>query len=479
MARLLGFTKTKGTAEGQEKLLRLYESKFLAQTETGEFNNIGEIDSYISFLETLGQTTEVQTKIADMQGKKLKFEQKRSDLLNERGIFDVVLKESLTFDIQDGFENPIDMIGSMAASYQLASNQFDDDVYGKIANQYGTVGAIPQDVLDYQRELGDREKFFTDLFHSYQQQDEEGLFGNFDPNAFEVLVDVNQANGKVIGIDIVPSGSVDRNTWMRTDTPLRVLKDRDGQRLPTSIMRVDAGRDDDGKQIWSGVVGGIEYQGLEEDGILKARDTNVGVLGASFFGLLGSDNQAAKDAVEFGMDFSEDNYVFDKGSIPNNRLLRMGDRLFYATEEGSFLEMAGNDYKERKQMSESYLKKIGQNPNQNISFIDRFLLADESGASRVTDIVDENYFKPSSLGGDNTLTPQGGKSYYSFPISKEEEPRSSFFSDAARTKEGEPRVNRPSPPKESTESSGGALSVPDIIEKGKSFFRNLNPKDTI
>ena len=97
MARLQGFARSAGA--NTAGLLDLYEKRFLNMTPAGKFNTTEEVDSFITVLESLPQDTRVQTRLAKMRNLRLQLEGKRTDLISERGVFDMALKEELNFKI--------------------------------------------------------------------------------------------------------------------------------------------------------------------------------------------------------------------------------------------------------------------------------------------------------------------------------------------------------------------------------------------
>ncbi len=486
MARLLGFQKTK--TESASKVVSLLEKTYLNRTKYGEFNTVDEVDGFIKTLQGLPQTTEVQEKIADMQNKKLQLGAKLNDILSEKNVFDTDLQEALGGAAKNNFTNLKSLIGSYAAIYGDAADRYDQEILAKVGERYGTASNIPQETLDYRKKLADKAKLYSSMFNAYNVQDpNSGEIGMLNPDNFAVVVDTNPTNGAIQHLDIVPSGEVDKN-YMRTEVGVNVIPNIPNKKLPVYLRTNDVGVTSDGKTIRGAQLGNITYQGATEStkdegisaGVLAPHKENVG-----FFSKLNIFNDTPQEKLnksidqikDRGVDFNSGAYQFDSNQVPNEAVLRMGNRVFYSTgKNDEILEITGKTSQEKQDNLNSYLKNVGKDPNKMLPyFITKDYLTAPDGSSRVKDKVDANFFNPvapsSSPTSFNTVSPQTPVAASNMPADL------GFFAQRAapKTANSTPEtiaVNRQKKPGEPTESSSGKISIGDVIEKGKSFFRN-------
>ena len=133
MALLKGFEKTKQDGENTSKVLNLLEKSYLSKTTTGEFNTVEDIQGLIDTYKKLPQDNiDVQTKIADLEGKKLQFNSKLTDILSQKTVFDSQLQEGLDNAAKNNFKNMKSLIGSYASIYADADERYDSEVMSKI-----------------------------------------------------------------------------------------------------------------------------------------------------------------------------------------------------------------------------------------------------------------------------------------------------------------------------------------------------------
>src|SRR3990167_4406393 len=477
MARLLGFQKT--AAGDSAKVISLIEKSYLNQTTGGEFNTSEDVQGLIDIFSKLPQSTEVQLKVADLTNKKLQIEGKLNDILSQKNVFEMDLQKGLDNAAKNSLKNMRSLIGAYASIYGDAADRYDNEVLSDIAKRYGTTGTIPDETLKYRDTLNEKAKFYAELFNSYNTVDEKtGELGALDTSGIAVQIDTNPKNGSVNRIEIVPSGQVDPKTYMRTDVGLNVMDDLPNKKLPVYLRTNDVGVTADGKAIRGSNLGGITYEeqisqtdggGSRSAGFLTPKKESVGFFSKiNFFSDTQEElkNNSINSIKANGLRFSSSAYNYDSQDIPNDNILKMGNRLFYSTsKDNQILEIAGKDSGEKIDNLNKYLTSIGKDPNKmSPYFITRDYLTAPDGSSRVQGNVDANYFSPQSSPSQPTSF-DTSSSPPTIPTDEGTPPATSFFGDALRVN----RQNKPDTP--SLESGSGMFSS-NLIEQGKSFFRN-------
>jgi len=483
MAKLIGFRKTKSEATN---ILDVVEKSYLNRTQYGEFNTVEEVDGLVNVLKGLPQTLDVQERIAGLENKKLQISAKLGDLLMEKGVFDTDLNEALTNATKNNLSNPKQIIGSYAAIYGDAAERYETEVFSKIFKRYGTANTIPQEVLDYRKQLNDKAKLYGSVFNSYNFIDPDtNEIGMLNPEGFGIVVDTNPATGRISRMELVPSGEIKRDAYMRTDTPLQMIPGAPAKKIPTWIRTFDGGMSDFGKPIRSAVLGefiysGVDTAGKKDDlgglvlGQLKIQKEEEGILRRlgripvpKWFGweerMFGREPELTVDTMRNdGVNLK--NFQFDSTDVPDGSVLQMGGRLFYSTDKkDEVFEIGGKD---KNETLRRYLQSVGKDPNSaNVPyFVDRNYFAAPDGSSRIKGTIDDKFFNPPAP----SIPPAIESPRAPVEISPEpvvEEP-AGFFAQ---------RTNRLNVPEESRETIGGLPSASDIVEKGKSFFRKFVP----
>lgn len=490
MARLIGFRQAKqATATSEKNIVDLVVKSYLNRTQYGEFNTVEEVDGAINALKGLPQTINVQERIADLENTKLKIRAKLNDLLMEKDKFDSDLNEALTEATRANLQNPKQMIGSYAVILGDAYERYENDIYSNVFKRYGTIDKVPAEVIDYRKKLEEKTKLYASVFNAYNFIDPDtNEVGLLDPNAFAIVLDTNPAGGKVIRMELMPSGEVNRDIYMRTDTPLQIMEGLPSKKLPTYLRTFDGGMSEFNKPVRSAVMGGFVYSGVDsaakkdDIGTLGIGELKVQKEGEGFFKGLGralvpkwfgwEENVFGRAQGDVVQNLRDDgillkNFQFDSADIPNGAVLRMGSHIFYYTDQNNeVLEISGKNENEKLKNLDNYLKGIGKDPKiAGMPYIvDKSFLSAPDGSSRVKGTIDENYFTPPSP----STPPIVGASTVAPIAPPQKIPQDTFFSgrqQSFETKTSTPVVMQPK------ESSGGFSSVPDIIEKGKSFFR--------
>lgn len=495
MSQLLGFHRTK-TADAEkdiaDKYITLAEQSYLNKTKYGEFNTSEEIQGLIDTLSAMpGASTSVnlQTKIAELQNKKLQFDAKKNDILNQKDVFDTELKSSLQYAAKFNYSDIKKLAGSYAAIYSEAAEDFDKDVMAKVGERYGTDSTIPAANLSYRKELQEKAKFYAGIFNAYNMKGADGKIGALNPEAYAVQIDTNPTNGSIVGIDIVPSDSVDEGKYMRTDIGLNVVNDENGNKLPMYLRTFDAGKTSDGKSIRGGMLGGVTFQALDSKSDDKSAETmGIGTLKAikakpSFwdkmnFISVSKDEQQKSDVeslVKNGLSLSGGGYKYDQNDMPTGTILEMGRRKFYQTDNGELWEADGQDENSKNANLNKYIQGLGKDPSkiQTYKVTSDYLVDDEQN-SKVKGKINDETFSPAPVGmSQSTL----GRPQQQISVMEPEKPElSSFFTAKAKQQTTQStsymsknRQNKPNT--SSAESSTGKSSINDIIDKGKSFFR--------
>lgn len=490
MARLIGFRQAK-TATNEKNIVDLVVKSYLNRTQYGEFNTTEEVDGAINALKTLPQTLDVQERIADLENTKLKIGAKLNDLLMEKNVFESDLNEALTEATRANLQNPKQMIGSYAAILGDAFERYESDIYNNVFKRYGTIDKVPAEVIDYRKQLQDKTKLYTSVFNAYNFVDPDtNEVGLLNPDAFAVQVDTNPATGKITRMELVPSGEVNREIYMRSDTPLQMIEGMPSKKLPIYLRTFDGGMSEFNKPVRSAVLGGFVYSGVDtagkkdDVGTLGIGELKVQKEGEGFFKGLGraltpkwfgwEENVFGRAQKDVADNLRNDgvllkNFQFDSADIPNGAVLRMGSRIFYSTDQNNeVLEISGKTEDAKLKNLERYLQGVGKDPKiaGMPYFVDRSFLSAPDGSSRVKGKIDENYFAPPS---PSTPPVVGASTVAPLPPPQEEAPQESFFSGRPGF---ETKTSTPATLVTPKESLGGVPSIPDIIEKGKSFFRS-------
>lgn len=518
MALLGGFRAAKPQQEGRQatetQVANLVTEAYLNRTKYGEFNTVEEIDGAIAELAKLPQSVVVMEKIAELQNKKLQIGAKLNDLLNDKNLFDTDLQEQLTFAARNNFDAPLGLVGAYAAIYGDAAQRFEDDIATTISERYGTADKIPQEVLDYRKELEEKANTYGSLFNSYQFQDPDtGELGIHNGDAFAFKIDTNPATGNITRVEIVPAGnSTALEGYMRTDTPLNLVDGAPSKKVPVYLKTFDAGTSETGVQLRGARLGAFTYMGSATkpskadqeslDGIgfqsLKVQNTDkqglferVGrAVVPKWFGwedsLFGPEQQDVIDVVrQDGINFK--NFQFDSNDIPDGVVLRMGNRLFYSTDaDNELLEVKGANENERRANLQKYLQGNGKDTRMMDVpyFITRQSLQSPDGSSRIKGSIDANTFQP-QLPTSPQASALGPRPAASTTAPSSVLQPNGFFANQLATGNQTTtpatlpnRTNRPNIPEQSVESREGVGNFfSDVIEKGKSFFRKINPFD--
>ena len=477
MAKLLGFQKTSSGAD-IAKTIQLIEKSYLNRTTGGEFNNTEEVQGLIDVFSKLPKSQEVEIKLADLKNKQLQIQGKLTDILSQKNVFEMDLRQGLDNAAQNNFKDMRSLIGSYAAIYGDAADRYDGEVLSDIAKRYGTTGNIPDETLKYRNTLNEKAKFYAELFNSYNMVDERtGELGSLDTSGIAVQLDTNPTTGAVSHLEIVPSSEVDNKTYLRTDVGLNVMDNLPNKKIPVYMRTNPVAVTADGKQIRGGKLGNIDFEetmnstdgiGTQTAGILSPKRQGTGFSGLNPFYQSPEEklNESIDSIKQNGVRFSNDTYRYDSQDIPNDNILKMGNRLFYSTaKDGEVLEIDGKDLNEKADNLNKYLRGIGKEPEKMAPyFITRDYLNAPDGGSRVKGKIDQNYFAtpsaPSQPTSFTTVAPTGGAIQQPTPV----EP-SSFFADNSL------RVNRQNKPDEPAVGDQSKYFGQDLIDKGMSFFR--------
>lgn len=508
MAYLIGFRAKKSSQADEKNIVDLVIKSYLNRTQYGEFSTTEEVDGAIDMLKKLPQTLDVQEKIADMENTKLKISAKLNDMLMDKSVFETDLREAANQVAQNNLQNPKALIGSLAAIYGDAVERYENDIYSNIFQRYGSTEKIPADVMNYRKTLEDKAKMYASVFNSYNFVDERtGEVGMLNPDAFGVVIDTNPATGKISSIDIMPSNEINNDQYMRTDTPLNMINGMPNKKLPVYLRTFDGGMSEFGKPIRSAVLGGLVYSGVNTKnkaddagslgvGMLQVQKDGEGFLKnigralvPKWFGmeenLFGrSQDDVVSSIKQNGIDLKQ--FSYDSADIPNGSVLRMGNRVFYSTKnDNEIFEIKGSDDGEKMNNLNKIITENGDDPNivGMPYFIDRNYLIAPDGSSRIKATVDSNYFSPEakavggSAGGGGGTNPFLSNSLKMDVASGQAEAplqQSSFFNqpNEQSTPSSVSSKNTPTKISSAKESVAGKPSAPNIIEKGKSFFKN-------
>jgi len=496
MPRLIGFQYTKkpvtsgGTSGGasSDQLLRIAEKAYLNQTRYGEYGTVEDVQGFIDRLEKLPQTPDIIEKVADLRNKALQLESKKDDILQQKNIFDYNLQVQLDEAARNNIKYPKSLIQEYARIYGEADANYDDQVLSHITQKYGTKGEIPNDVLNTRRDLKEKATWYSTIINAYNR------YGKLDTKGYAFQIDTNPTNGNIVHVNIVPSGEVDKSNYMRANVGVKVSDDMPEANIPMYLRTNDIGRTEDGMTVKGALLGNLMYkEGIDVSGS-RSRSLNELQLEKDKIGLRdtlsfwsNSEKEARNKAIDQinsnGVDFSTGDYKYDNLDIPKNSVVSVGKRLFYNTDKGDLLEISGKTNEEKQQNLSGYFS-ANQLDLKNIlpytTTSDYLKSVDDT--PRIKGKIDENYLKPAT-----TIQPKWGGIQ---PVRTQIQETSTSKNDGFFTKIPSPikdiekrinpnpiedinnRINRLNKPETSPITSQGETSMNDLIESGKSFFRN-------
>lgn len=513
MARkLVGFYTPKKSGASDSDLVNLVVSSALAGTKYGEFNTPEEVDSALVRLKALPTSVESEVKINEMEAKKTQLETKRTDVMNDKNVFDTQLQDAKIAIAKNNLANPRAVIGNFAALYADAYDKYQTDVMAKIYERYGTTGDIPAEVTAYLGDLKAKAAQYAALMNSYNPaigyDPADGKVGPKDPGAIAFKIDTNPATGNMVNIDIVTTDGIDSKNYMRTDTNLN-MGGNGFKQLPVYLRTYDQAADKEGNVIKAAVLGGLKYEGTtskqtDDDSfsqselkLVSGSESLIRNIRRVFMSdakekeKFGSDVRPGKMAnriKEDGLDFSQ-NFKFDSNDVPADSLVRVGNRYFYSNPAGKLDEISGKTIEEKMKNFNGYMKSLGKDPSQyavpyyatkdalynadgtlrtGSTITDKGVGVGSLPSSSVSGIPNGGKPQVTSLGygnsqtSDSALTPSIGPS--SIPGNAEPAPVASFFGNKNTP-------NKPDAPAPVTQ--GGKTSFNDLVDKGKSFFRSL------
>lgn len=488
MRPLLGFREARTTAS-EQNIIDLVVKSHLNRTQHGEFNTTQEVDVAINALKQLPQTVNVQERILDLENIRIRISSNLESIMMDKDVFDTELEEALANAARSQFQNPRQMIGSYAAILGDAHERFDSEVLAKIHERGGATDGIPADIMEYRNRLDERTRLYTSIFNSYNFVDQDtNELGTLSPDAFAFVIDTNPADGSIRRIDIVPSGEVDKNTYMRTDISTQMMGAMPAKRLPIYLRTFDGGLTDFHQPVRSAVLGDFTFSGVNtanrgDDlgpigiGELKIQAEGEGLIRGlgrtitpTWFGLeenlMGRSQPRLVGRIrEEGINLK--NLQFNNDVIPQGAIVKMGSRVFYSSDqENEMFEISGRTRAERMENARKHLQNIGKDPilADTPHFIHRSSLMSPDGHSRVKGKIDENFLAPPS---PSTPPPLPG-------AVQQASPQAAHFARTEPVPLEEGQIVGPSRPPsliEPRESVRGFPSVPDVIQKGASFFR--------
>lgn len=465
-----------GSDESRDKkVLDLLEKKYLNRTESGQFENISQIDDFLGVLNTLPQSLDVQEKTADLTNKRLQFSSRQDDILNSKALFEDDLNDKKRLVAAENYKDLPNLVAGYMNIYADAEEKLDNYIAKNVYEKYGANATIPNELIDMKNNIKDKARYYSTLQALAFNPE---TFATVDTDALAVKLNTNPLTGKIIDIDVVPRNEIDVKKFMQTDIKAKVY---DAANSPTLNYFINTGTGEllpNGKVAKTAKLGSIDFRGVGANisqgdaatmdeavgiGILKAQNRQSGAWDwiKSFF------TESPEEVQDKAVDAAQDvgitlkDFSFDGNDIPNGRAVRKGNKLYYQTSTGDVVGFDGKSYEERKKNAEMYIKQEGGDPSvlQSPYYADDTYFVKPDGSSKVKGSIGPDYFKvrtqPTSL--NLPASPQP------LAVNSEQPSATSFF---------ESRVNRPNKPNTVSASIGGQPSAPDIIDKGKGFFRN-------
>lgn len=499
MAYLIGFRATKksqGNKADENNIVDLVLKSYLNRTAYGEFSTVEEVDGAIKTLSGLPQNIYVQEKVADLNNKKLQISAKKDDILKSKGMFEEELRAAKVAAASDSLNDPRQLIGKLASVYEIARQGYEDYMYSRIAERYGSEAELPPEILSYNKELDEQAKFYSTLYNAYNTELTTGEQW-INPNSFGVVVETNPATRKIFNVEITSADKLDLKKYMKTDTPIQV-GGGGLTGLPLYLPVVDGKMTEDGVQVKEAILGGFTYRGVKSknqgDDI---GDLNLGTLSlvkpkaenepflrdvarfllpksvekkkfgdepedkAGFKGAVSNYEQMKTNGIALG------NFAFDKYAIPKESVVVVGGKTFFASEnDDELFEIAGKDSNEVKNNLTKFLKETGRDETKALTpyYTDRNFLYKQNDAgsmeTKVRETIDSNFFSPESATPQTVApmtTPQAMQPTEAPTVAK-----AGFFA--------EKQTSTPSIIKD-REGVPGKPAGTGIIEKGKSFFK--------
>lgn len=467
-----------------------YRKLFLAQSG-GSFRNSSDINAYVQALQSLPQTPELMIEIADMQGQALQMDNTQQQVFNSVAYLEDSLKDDLSSSLRSSGSDLNLVLSNQAIIYSEYLDKMDQFASDTLEN-YGANTQLDENFYKLKDEIEQKAEYLTNL--SAQINNPE-LAGGFDPETVSLQVTTNPSNGTITGISFTPRGKVESG-YVETDVRFRV-NDIVGA-IPMSINAIENGSTPDGTQRRMARLGDMKLFGTfsrsakndsgldSEYGLyeLKAQDT----AGWSPF---------STTPVEAGREngFNIGDFRIDSNDIASNIFVRRGSRLFFTQKDGTLLEFSGASYREKTENAISWMKSMGYSNSEQAYYpqaisADYLNMPDGQGGSSSRILPFTPGLPTSRSSMDPTTAPPAEQT---MPLQQTQSTESQGFFSSGQSSEsaaftpGQPaqssaqstlqsavpgffanRVNRQNKPDQPKSSFVG-----DIIDKGKSFFRNL------
>lgn len=493
MPRLIGFQYTKksndlpGSKASSDQLLRIAEKSYLNSTRYGEYGNVNDVDGFLKQLSKLPQTPDVIEKTVDLNNKRAQIAAKEEDIKNQKNNFDYNLQVDLDNAAKTYIKDPKSLIQEYARIYGEAEAKYNKDVMSYIGQRYGAESKIPSDVSSGREKYKEKATWLSSTINAYN------LYTNLDTEGIAFEIDTNPSNGSIVHVNIVPSGEIDKSNYMRTNVGAKVVKNDPASNIPMYLRTNDVGRTEDGMTIKGALLGNIKFkEGINVSGT-SSKSLNelqpeklAGDLKFWNDSPIELRNKSIDQINRDGVDFSTGDYKYDSLDIPNNSPVSVGQRLFYSTDKGELLEMSGKDNDERQAMMKKYLSD--NNIKANLPYT---TTSDYLKNRTIKGSIDSNYLntqngipQPKWGGMQQSAKPQAqsasftptGDSFFAKPRNLNEPEQEGGVTTPSTSGELEskflPLRNRQNKPDIAPITTKNKTSVSDLIDKGKSFFRN-------
>lgn len=469
-----------GTTGVEDKATDAQEVAYLKalylSTIGGQLRNADDARGMATFLEQAGTPTpELQIAILNAQNEagKLESQQKAvgSSIVQLRDQLDDSLRA-----VMGSTRGDLNLLlSSQALTYSDMIERI-DQMGAEVAANYGSNAQLTKDYFDFKAEI---EQKANDLTNLVVQLNDPILRDTFDPETMTLQVTTNPSTGVINDVKFVPRGNVDKG-YVETDIRMKV-NDAVGA-IPVSINAIENGSTPAGTQRRMARLGDMKLFGTFEKSAEDDADIDKGEYGSYVLkadvkrgGLFRKDPEELKS----GFLFSE--FRTDADDIESGAVVRRGTRLFYSADNGTLQEFGGKDYAEKVQNARSWLQTVGDtNPDKvyyprNVS--DEYL-------TRPT--ADNGMRINASIGAPATRDPMAAPTLENtgssaFEPMQQEGTQDSFFTQNQSVEQPQPqmsvekpsffgRKNRQNKP---DQAIGGQSRVSEIIDKGKSFFRNV------
>lgn len=487
MPRLIGFlsgpTRGRGggksSAPSESKVLSLWENQAKNNTESGKWTDPKDIERFIAEKNLDNGPIEHQILAAKLRNTAISLEDRAQQVENAR----VKIMSDLKDELEQAQNSYHDDLPTLMSEYSEIYDRYlgNAKTYMDTVISKRNISIKPEDYIPLVDELEKKAMLYNQADIAMRREDDpelaqESLAGKV------VVMNTDPGTGTVSRMDVIDRKDLKGSGYIETEIPINV----GGKKIKAALNMEQTGIDGKGRPTYRTRLGNVELEATlgkpatgegtqdaeepAEFGIAKIvrKDDNFlpSVFGSKY-------DDIVTNGITLG---GESSPQFSTSDFTPGRYLEREGELYQIGADNKLMRFAGKDFKEKVATAKAAAIKQGQDPKM-VDLAVRpnatWLTAQKLSQDKI-DEIDMNWPAPSAGSSlppiespSRAPAPQGEQ--YGPPVPQE------FFAKRSQTPTPVPtnRVNTPDKPQAPKESSGGVSFVNDIVEKGKSFFRNL------